>query len=449
MTAPASAAPLPLVRSLTCPSCGGAIEQRTGGWAQTIACGQCGAVLESSDASLQVLQAAEARERITPRLPLGVRGTLSGVLCEVTGFQRRQIVVDGVAYHWDEYLLFNPWHGFRYLSEYGGHWNEITTLRRQPVTAVEHGRPVARLERTTFKHFQTAEAETVYVLGEFPWEVRRGDRVQVQDYIAPPGLLSAEITGDEQTWSTGTYRTREEMRQAFPDVQAWPQPTGVFANQPSPHAGRPRRLWVTWAVLMLLLVGMFAANQRFASRALLFSERYTYDKTAVGVAGEGSAAYVTPVFTATGRTSNIELTIDSDVEQDWMYLNIALVDVARGTAREFGREISYYSGRDSDGSWSEGSRSDRVRIPAVPPGEYYLRVEPEGGDLGRIGGQPVQYTLRVRRDVPNAGFYGLAFLVLLLPPVVGSLISAGFEGRRWAESDYGSASGTASSDDDD
>ncbi|MCU0649048.1 MAG: DUF4178 domain-containing protein [Gemmatimonadaceae bacterium] len=434
--------PTPLVRSFTCPSCGGAIAQRTGGWAQTIVCPQCGAVLDADDASLRILQAAEQRERIRPLLPLGTRGTLSGVLYEVTGFQRRQIVVDGVAYHWNEYLLFNPWHGFRYLSEYGGHWNEIEVLKRQPVTRVTGGRPAAQLEGQLFKHFQTADAETVYVLGEFPWEIRYGDRAQTQDYISPPRLLSAELTGEEQTWSLGTYRTADEMRRAFPDVKGLPSPTGVFANQPSPYAGRAKRLWTTWVLLVLGLIGMLVVNQLFAARTLLLSERYVYDKAAFAGDSTVSGAFVTPVFTATGRPSNIEIAIESDVDQDWMYLNIALVDVARGSAREFGREISYYSGRDSDGSWSEGSRRDRVRIPAVPAGEYYLRVEPEGGDIGRIGGAPVQYSLTVRRDVPNMGFYAIAFLVLLLPPVFGGIASASFEGRRWAESDYASSSGS-------
>ena len=40
-----------------------------------------------------------------------------------------------------------------------------------------------------------------------------------------------------------------------------------------------------------------------------------------------------------------------------------------GQGRDFGREVSYY--RD------EGSPSDRVVLPHVASGKYYLRVEPE------------------------------------------------------------------------
>lgn len=449
MTAPAPVAPPPLVRSLSCPNCGGAIEQRMGSWTQTIACGQCGATLDASEGSLAVLQRAERQLRIRPRIPLGSRGTLGGVLWEITGFQRRQIVVDETAYSWDEYLLFNPWRGFRYLSEYGGHWNEIEPVSRPPRLGEAGGRPIATLDRTTFKHFQTAEAETVFVLGEFPWEIRRGDRVATRDFIAPPWILSEEGTALEATWSRGHYRTPAEIAQAFPAAIDLPPVSGVFANQPSPHAGRAKRVWRTWALLMVALVGMFIANHVLAARTVLFTERYTYDQSAVqgqSATAENGGPFVTPVFTASGRTSNIEVAIDSDIDQDWMYFNVALISVATGTAREFGRELSYYSGRDSDGSWSEGSRSDVARIPAVPAGPYYLRIEPEGGDLGRIGRPPVSYRLTVRRDVPNNGFYGMAVLVLLVPALFAGVREAAFEGTRWAESDYGTASGSGGSD---
>jgi hypothetical protein len=445
--APTPEAPPRLVRPLECPGCGGAITTRTGSWAATIACPQCGAVLDAQDPSLAVLQAAERRERLRPLIPLGTRGTLGGILWEVTGLQQRQVVVDGTAYAWREYLLFNPWHGFRYLSEYAGHWNEIEVIRRRP-TLRASGHPSARLEGTTYKHFQTARAETTDVLGEFPWEVRRGDVVETADYVAPPGMLSREGTAAEESWSRGTYRAPEVIRQAFRLPTPLPEPVGVFANQPSPHVGAARRAVGIGMVLVLGWLGLLIANMTLAENRQVFRGQYRYDK-ALALAGataadDGGGAYVTPEFTLGGRTSNVQLEIDSDVDQDWFYLNVALIDAERGTAREFGREVSYYSGRDSDGAWSEGSRTDRVRIGSVPPGRYYLRVEPEGGDPARIG-RAIDYTLVARRDVPNYGLYALALVALVVPMAWPALRQASFEGRRWAESDHASA---GSSDDD-
>ena len=57
------------------------------------------------------------------------------------------------------------------------------------------------------------------------------------------------------------------------------------------------------------------------------------------------------------------MTINTDLNNDWAYLSLALINEDTGVAYDFGKEISYYYGRDSDGSWSEGGRSGK-RVPS-------------------------------------------------------------------------------------
>jgi hypothetical protein len=130
----------------------------------------------------------------------------------------------------------------------------------------------------------------------------------------------------------------------------------------------------------------------------------------------------------------VAVDIRTDLSNNWAYFTVALVEAERGTALEFGREISYYAGRDSDGAWSEGSRDETVRLPQVPAGRYYLRIEPEGPGNGRV---PVTYTVRVRRDVPSALPFLIALGVLVVPPLLVTWRAASFEQRRWAESGNG------------
>jgi hypothetical protein len=73
-----------------------------------------------------------------------------------------------------------------------------------------------------------------------------------------------------------------------------------------------------------------------------------------------------------------------------------------------------------------------VRIPSVPPGRYWLRVEPQGE-------QPYSYEVRVRRDVPFGWMYLVAALLLLVPPALVGVNRAVFERSRWLESDYAPA----------
>src|SRR5438270_5404249 len=120
------------VRSLNCPNCGATVTLRSFGQAINVVCSGCHSILDAQNPQVQVLQRFKAATKWDPRIPLGSRGKLRGILWEVIGFQRREIKVEGQTYGWGEYLLFNPYKGFRYLTEYDGHWNYVSPLRSLP-----------------------------------------------------------------------------------------------------------------------------------------------------------------------------------------------------------------------------------------------------------------------------------------------------------------------------
>jgi hypothetical protein len=107
------------------------------------------------------------------------------------------------------------------------------------------GAGLAVVNGETYKLFQVATAHTTYVLGEFPWQVRVGESVRVEDYIKVPRMLSAEITGNEVTWSLGEYIAGKDIWTAFQLPGSAPQAQGIYPNQPSPYTavsparGRP------------------------------------------------------------------------------------------------------------------------------------------------------------------------------------------------------------------
>ncbi len=423
---------------LNCPSCGASIALSTAGWSVTIVCSTCGAVLDAQDPNLRILQRQEQRITVQPRIPMGTRGTWKGVPWDVVGCQQVGVTVDGTFYPWLEYVLFNPYQGFLYLTEYQGHWNVVEKLRRRP-DADAGTRDAIRFNGLTFKHFQSAEAQTTFAIGEFPWEVNVGDIVRSHDYVSPPYMLSAEATEQEVTWSLGTYTDGRALGRAF-GIKDLRSPVGVFSNQPNPHTGSAKAILRTFALLMLALALMFGLNRMTARNELVFSGQYRYTR-----AQGDTSAFVTDPFELKGRQSNVDVRIDTDLDQEWMYLNLALIDEGTGQAYDVGREISYYSGRDSDGSWSEGSRDDHFRLGSVPSGRYILRVAPEGGsDLMR----DVNYSVTIERDVPGYLLYGLAFLALFIPMLLAQVPGAAFEQRRWAESDHAPASSDSSDDDD-
>ena len=414
------------VTGLNCPKCGAAITLRSGELAQTVACPSCAAVLDAKDPNLRVLQEYQGKMRWTPAIPLGTTGKIKGDPYQLLGFQVRGIRVDDVDYDWREYLLWNQSKGFRYLTEYDGHWNDVVVVKGTPHVTGSL-RPAAEYIGETFRHFQTAEARTKFVLGEFPWEVRLGDKVQTRDFVAPPHMLSEETTADETTWSLGTYVSPQYIWETFQLPGKPPAPRGIYEDQPDPNEGNAGAIGRIFAVFAVLLLGLLIVRQVTARRDRVFSQGYT-----VFSHNPDSTAFVTPVFALNGRTSNVRLTIDTDLRNNWAYFNLALINDQTGTAYDFGREVSYYFGYD-DGYWSEGSTSDRATIPSVPSGQYYLRVQPE---LGNDSQEPLGFNLTVQRDMPSMTFFAIVFGLLLVPPVLAWFRYYSFEQLRWRESDY-------------
>ncbi len=430
------------VRGFNCPSCGAAIQLRGFQFSQSVVCDTCLAVLDASDANVAVLQTFDSKlRRHRPLLPLGSRGTWKGDPWDIIGFQVRQISVEGVEYHWQEYLLFNPFRGYRYLSEYEGHWNDIVPVRGVPSAGSQRTHPTVSWHDETFKLFQTSRATTVFALGEFPWMVVVGDTVTVRDYIAPPFMLSAEETEDEVTWSLGEYTAGERLLSAFKVEQPLPAPGGTFANQPNPRTGKPKAYWKGFVVLMLALVVVVVGRVATAT-----------DRVAAHLEGsfhpgnaQDKAPFVSDTFRLTGRTSNVELTTHSSVDGSWLYLGMSLVNDSTGQVLEVGREVSYYYGVDDGESWSEGSRSDAARVPAVAAGRWFLRMELDGPDQGR----EIDWSVDVHRDRPGFLWWFIAIGLIILPPIFVSLRSAAFETTRWAESDFAPKAGASSDDDSD
>ena len=386
----------PQVKALNCPGCGAAITLRSLQQAVTVVCESCHSILDAKDPNLQILQKFEAIVgESRPLIPLGTRGKIRGVDYEVIGFQRRSIKVEEVRYDWHEYLLFNPYKGFRYLTEYQGHWNDVSVCKTLPI--IDHNMLgssslTANYLGEIYKHFQTADANTNFVLGEFPWQVRVGEHAQVTDYVHPPRVLSSEKVDNEVSWSIGEYMYGQDVWKAFNLAGSPPVAVGVYENQPSPVSTNVRDVWITFAIFTVFLLALMTIFDMTARKEPVFHADYQLEQRGP----QGETSFVTDPFGLNGRTSNVRITTAASVDNSWIYFNYALINQDTGQAWDFGREITYYYGHDSDGAWSEGGRIDTVVVPSVPPGHYYLRIEPEADPRYSDSA----YSVDVKRDVP-------------------------------------------------
>jgi len=284
-----------------------------------------------------------------------------------------------------------------------------------------------------YDHFQTSIPVTTHVLGEFPWVATVGDTVEMSDFVLPPFLLSRESTDAETVWTLGEYVEPEEVWDAFKLPGAPPARRGVAAAQPNPRYDDA--LWMTrigvaaaaLCALAYFAVSSFSLNQTVADQRFHFT------------AADPEKSRVSDFFQLGGRTSNVELLLETDLNNHWGYFDVALINADTDVAYDFGDEIEYYHGVDDGEAWSEGAGSDHVIVPQVPPGRYYLRVEPE------TDAPALDLNLHVVRDIPLLRLVFIALALLAAPLLLVRWRAALFENARWMESDHPR---TSSSEDD-
>lgn len=416
--------------SLTCPQCAGPLEVRAPEQTQRIACPWCGSLLDATR-DLAVLEALR-KPPITPLIPLGAKGRLGGVEWTIIGVMERSVTVEGVRYPWTEYLLYEPRQGFRWLVEARRHWSFVEPLNPGDVGAD------ARYRGERFAHFQAGEARVDHVLGEFYWTVARGETADTDDFVKPPLMLSRERTREkgrkgkadkgELSWSLGTYVPAPEVWRAFGQAGDPPPPEGVAPNQPSPWAGSLGGVWMrallAVAAIFLTFVVLSVAGGQTVHRQTVSIAR------AAAPGSPEAATFAGPFFVTSD--ANLQVKVQAPVSDAWLYLDGALINEETGAVDEFDVEVSYYSGRDSDGSWTEGSHTETRYIPSVAPGRYLLRLEPQW----EAGKAPADYEITVRQRVPRFSYALLAMLAVLAWPVILLWRWFRFETARWAESDH-------------
>lgn len=438
------------VKSFQCPACGGVVTIHAVGHSINAVCSHCSSVVNIANDNYKVIEKANKLTRPT-LLEMGTRGNLFGVTWEIIGYVAKN---DGSsAYRWDEYLLYNPYHGFRFLILDRGHWNFFAVIKRA-ITSADLSDEIL-LDEQKYAIFHRGEAVVEYVKGEAYWSIKKGERVRVADYIAPPHILSVERNQDEIVVALGEYLQPDEVKEAFKLTSSMPYPIGVAANQVSPFQNRITGILsiavigLLVATLIQIMTSTFADNAEvYATRSHIYSDNPPPELTANGCAETGGAdcgksanygknkIFSTPSFTLPKR-SNLFIESFSPLQNDWAEFHLSLVNEQTNTAYSLSHAIEHYSGSDSDGYWSEGNQTVAGYISAVPRGTYRLLVEADSGAFQNNRG--IDFFVNIKRDVPVWGNYWVTLLLLVFYPIYAGIRHMSFENKRWAESDYAPA----------
>lgn len=412
------------LNALQCPSCAASIQIHTAGILR-LTCPSCHALLDAENETLKLLKKFNANNKIIPFIPLGTEGTLGGTKFRVIGFLERAASADGLLYRWDEYLLHNPEQGFHWLSEYDGHWTYARPVNTAPTSSYVNGVRALLCNGRQYIHFEHSNAKVNYVAGEFYWRVSAGEKTRIDDYIDPPFILSEEKSGNEITWTEGEYLDAEVVRSAFGITRPMPAQRGVAPNQVWPRQDDYQTVWRSFWYASALLFFIQVGSLLWADNRSIFNETFEFPAGKSGVISSAE-------FDIPGHSGNLHLIQHTNIDNDWVALDVGLVARDSGRVYAVSREVAAYRGCD-DGCWSEGSSSDDAMIANVPPGRYLMTVEAETSPTRQL---PVTTRLEIQRNVSNwHNYFTIQFLLWLFPAIFWWR-RATFEAERWSGSEH-------------
>lgn len=421
----------PLAKMFACTACGASVTINYPGASMSVVCKSCNSTIDVTSEAYRILSTYVGKTSLfKPDIPLGSRGKLKGKEWEVIGFLVREET--GSHYFWSEYLLFNPYYGYRWLVEDKGYWNFVTTIKRKPeaktFTQVPSKGLVAKLDGKSYQIYNYGTAAVKYVLGEFYWRVVVGSSVLAADYIDPPMMLSAEKDGFEIVWSLAEYMDAKEIHKAFKVVDKFPFQSGVPATRPPTELKELSQIGALCAIFCIFLTcAQFYFTAKAPQQTVL-----QYDGTFSP--NNKKADITTPVFAMQGDTTNAVITLRAPVSNSWFYVSGELVNDTDGTTYPFEKSVEYYFGTDSDGSWSEGSDTAQLGVSSVPPGNYYLNIDTESGDFRQSNAQ--QFSVTVGRGYPIYDNYWWILSALFVVPLYSFVAMQSVEAARWSNSDY-------------
>lgn len=427
------------LEKFNCPTCGAPHSVQGGVRSKVLVCQYCDSAVDISNSSLNVIwREQKMRQKLQQGtdIPLGSVANFGGDEYKAIGYVKKSVTYEGINYPWVEYLLYNRTNGYRWLVESDGHYTLMETLPKVPsyhgAGPVGKPNPVAvEYEGQSFRHFQPSTAVVEAVAGEFYWRVKVGEAAINYDFVAPPKMLSMEASQTSYVWAAGLYLEPQEVRNLFGLERPLKPPVGVAPAQPNPYQDSMKSMWRVFsmscvAALVLLFTGLISGPnakvfdtggqsfETFRTNPPKTSEKFE-------LKGHGNVA-----FEFQGRPS-----------QRWLFLEAELVNQESKKAYKAGATLERFHGK---GDWSK-----TVRISGVPAGSYVLRWSGKSGTTSTVADtvdakkQPekVSYSIKVYRGVRVWGWFLLLVIALLPLPLWVTAKRAGFETRRWYNSDYG------------
>lgn len=405
----------------TCYKCNASFQSYLNSNAYSIICSKCGLVYTQYNGPLDksTFSVKLPPEAVALDIPIGTTGIINGILYQVIAYVNKNEC--RTLYYWDEYTLFNPIHGIAYLSQYDGHWTFLKEINGfTPSTGNK-----TFYENDEYDLFSKYKSKVHRAVGEFPYVFSTSEIVTVEEYVRSGYMISKEQTTTNITWYKGEYFAPAVIKSIF-NLASIPETNGVGMIQPFLGKFKTeglRNVLVILTIIWGLLQWYFASASQ---EQLVFSQSYQITDSL-----NKKEIYSQP-FDLKHGTANVEIKISTNIDNNWMYTAVTLVNEATGDLYDVDLEAEYYHGYSDGESWTEGQAWVSKIVSQVPEGKYYLIIYPDKPS----NMSNVSLGITATRDVFVLSNGLIVVLVLAIFPAFYFYRKSSFEKKRWYNSNY-------------
>lgn len=361
----------------------------------------------------------------TPFIKLGTKCNFDGAEFEVIGHIEKK---DNQHYCWNEFTLWNPIKGFCFLSVYEGHWIflEIEKLKKHiPFNKNYLNKHINEgdIEYTIFNDYKSSINNCQ---GIFVGNILNDKNYAGIEYIAPPRMWAFEKPINESiTAFKGRHVNGKALKKAFNSHIDLPLKQGIGAIEKLAGTLSTRVMYVNFVLgfLLLLLVQVFTMMQK--------REKIVFEKNSYA-SNLDETRLVTPPFKLEKSHNTLAFKLNGDVVNSWLENEVEIINLENGNTINFNQGVEYYSGYDSDGSWSEGSQSSKKIISFLPKGTYQISFTPSNENTN----QTIPYSITVLNDVTNYRNFWIVILFIGVPCVFFAIYNNNMESQRWENSKF-------------
>jgi hypothetical protein len=348
-------------------------------------------------------------------LTIGQKGVFDGKEYVVTAFIVKRV---HKIYYWREYILTAADGDQLFLSETDGHWIKLKEVPEKYNT--EHHPKYLTHNDISMSLYEYEDTEIAQAAGFFNYRLPNG-RQRMQEYINPPYILSIEVQGKDTTCFFGEHISRSEIKKIF-GLSTMPYRSGVGIVQPFGVNLSNMGIIFSGIAILILVSHLFIYSGRRTEEVI--NEMIDVNLTSV------DKDVVSKSFTLTGGTAPMDVSVQADVNNSWVSVQLALVNEGTGEEVYASKDVEYYSGYEGGEHWSEGSTDDNFSICGVPGGTYHFVITP----TKEVNESTIAVHVAAKWNPPLLWNVFLPIILMFAVLIITYFISVSFEKKRWADS---------------